>query len=105
MSNAVKHAVPASEIILSASPFPGGISVNVTNRGEAIPQQQQEKIFDRFYRADPSRHNSTEASGLGLAIVRSIMQLHQGTCRVGSEYGTTTFGLCFPDAPTTDRNV
>ncbi|PTA73970.1 heavy metal sensor histidine kinase [Serratia sp. Nf2] len=105
LSNAVKHAVPASEIILSASPFPGGISVNVTNRGEAIPQQQQEKIFDRFYRADPSRHNSAEASGLGLAIVRSIMQLHQGTCRVGSEYGTTTFGLCFPDAPTTDRNV
>lgn len=105
LSNAVRHAVPASEILLSATPSPGGISVNVTNSGEAIAQQQQEKIFDRFYRADPSRHNSAQASGLGLAIVRSIMQLHQGKCWVDSEYGATTFGLCFPEAPTADRDV
>lgn len=99
LSNAVRHAAPASDIKLTASALPGGISVEVVNRGETIAQSQQEKIFDRFYRVDPSRSNSAQSSGLGLAIVRSVMQLHQGDYWVRSESGITVFGLFFPENP------
>lgn len=75
------------------------MSVEVTNDGETLTAAQQEKIFDRFYRVDPSRHNSAHASGLGLAIVRSVMQLHHGRYWVNSHQGVTVFGLFFPDAP------
>ena len=105
LSNAVRYAAPASEITLSACTSPGGITVEVVNRGETIAQQQQEKIFDRFYRVDPSRHNSAQSSGLGLAIVRSVMQLHQGNCWVKSQHGTTTFGLFFPEAPVSAQGI
>jgi len=105
LSNAVRHAAPASEITFSAFSSPDGISVEVVNRGETITQQQQEKIFDRFYRVDPSRHNSAQSSGLGLAIVRSVMQLHQGNYWVKSEQGKTVFGLFFPVAPVKDQGV
>jgi len=98
LSNAVRHATPGSNIHLCATASQAGITVEVANRGEMITPSQQEKIFDRFYRTDPSRQNSAHSSGLGLAIVRSVMQLHQGQCWVKSEQGKTTFSLFFPDA-------
>ncbi|HEY6774113.1 MAG TPA: ATP-binding protein [Oxalicibacterium sp.] len=54
------------------------------------------RLFDRFYRVDSSRLGSAQASGLGLAIVRSIMQLHQGSCTVASDGQGTRFNLHFP---------
>nr|WP_279052123.1 ATP-binding protein [Cedecea davisae] len=55
-------------------------------------------MFDRFYRADPSRNDSAHSSGLGLSIANSIMLLHQGRCWVESRDGVTNFGLLFPDS-------
>lgn len=98
LSNAVRHAAPNSVIEMTATPSPEGMTVQVINQGETISKQHQERIFDRFYRADASRQNSAHSSGLGLSIVTSIMQLHQGRCWVESENGTTTFGLFFPNA-------
>lgn len=60
----------------------------------ALSAEQQARIFDRFWRADASRHQGS--SGLGLSIVRSIMRLHQGSCEVYSEQGVNRFTLRFP---------
>ncbi|WP_313681903.1 ATP-binding protein [Pantoea sp.] len=64
--------------------------------GHGIEPSYQERIFDRFYRADPSRKDSVNSSRLGLSIVSSIMQLHARSCWVESREGVTCFGLLFP---------
>ncbi|NIF31749.1 heavy metal sensor histidine kinase [Enterobacter sp. Cy-643] len=96
LSNAVRYAEPGSEIEIAARPEAEGMSIVVMNRGETISPAHQERLFDRFYRADPSRNDSAHSSGLGLSIVHSIMQLHQGRCWVESQAGVTRFGLWFP---------
>lgn len=70
--------------------------VEVTNRGAAIPPEQVERIFERFYRIDSSRHGAARNAGLGLAIVKAIMELHRGKVEVTSRDGRTTFTLYFP---------
>lgn len=96
LANAVRYALPGSQIEILAESTGEGMSIQVINQGETISPAHQERIFDRFYRADPSRNNSAHSSGLGLSIVSSIMQLHQGRCWVESKGGVTRFGLWFP---------
>ena len=68
----------------------------MTNEGEGIAPEHIERIFERFYRADPGRARGEGGSGLGLAIVRSIATLHNGKVEVVSVNGRTTFTLSFP---------
>jgi len=95
-SNALEHAEAASTIELAVSTQRGYAVVEVTNRGVAIPPEQVERIFERFYRIDSSRHGAARNAGLGLAIVKSIMELHRGKVEVASRDGRTTFTLYFP---------
>ena len=95
-SNALEHAQAGSTIELTVSTRPGYAVVEVTNRGAAIPPEQIERIFERFYRIDSSRHGAARNAGLGLAIVKSIMELHRGKVEVESRDGRTTFALYFP---------
>ncbi|MDR5665778.1 heavy metal sensor histidine kinase [Burkholderia cenocepacia] len=95
-SNALEHAQAASTIELAVSTQGGYAVVEVTNRGVAIPPEQVERIFERFYRIDSSRHGAARNAGLGLAIVKSIMELHRGKVEVASRDGRTTFALYFP---------
>ncbi|HDR9487581.1 TPA: heavy metal sensor histidine kinase [Burkholderia aenigmatica] len=95
-SNALEHAEAASTIELAVSTQAGYAVVEVTNRGAAIPPEQVDKIFERFYRIDSSRHGAARNAGLGLAIVKSIMELHRGKVEVASRDGRTTFALYFP---------
>jgi two-component system heavy metal sensor histidine kinase CusS len=98
LSNAVRHATPASAVRVRISQSKGSAEVRVTNRGDVIPSQQLERVFDRFYRLDASRARFSGGAGLGLAIVRSIMQAHGGRVSASSDTdaGTTTFTLQFP---------
>ena len=96
VSNALDHASSGSTISLRAEERAGYTAVSVTNAGHEIPAAHIEKIFDRFYRVDPSRHDSGKNSGLGLAIVKSIMELHRGKVDLNSAQGLTTFTLIFP---------
>ncbi|ANN78884.1 heavy metal sensor histidine kinase [Bordetella flabilis] len=96
LANAVRYAEADSEVLTVAEQGPDGTTLYVENRGPTIAPTQLERLFDRFYRADPSRHRSSESSGLGLSIVRSIMSLHRGTWRATSEGGVTRFTLLFP---------
>ncbi|KFL52360.1 histidine kinase [Burkholderia pyrrocinia] len=95
-SNALEHAEAESTIELAVSVQAGYAVVEVTNRGAAIPPEQVDRIFERFYRIDSSRHGAARNAGLGLAIVKSIMELHRGKVEVVSRDGRTTFALYFP---------
>ena len=75
----------------------------VTDSGLGIPQEDQARIFERFYRVDPSRSRSTGGTGLGLAIVKHVASTHNGEVKLFSKPGVgSTFTLCIPLA---DKNV
>lgn len=96
LANALRYAEPGTAISTVAQQEPDRTTIHVENRGPTIEPHHLERIFDRFYRADSSRHRSSESSGLGLSIVRSIMTLHGGTWHASSNNGTTRFTLVFP---------
>ncbi|MGS0742834.1 heavy metal sensor histidine kinase [Glaciimonas sp. GG7] len=97
MVNAVRYALPGSTVRLSAKPQAHGTWVEVENHGDPIPQEQLDRLFDRFYRGDQSRSEFTESNGLGLAIVRAIMLVHGGSAEVScSAAGLIRFRLYFP---------
>ncbi len=98
LANAVRHTPRGGEIELEAAPTPDGLRVTVANQGSHIDPAALERVFDRFYRADPARHNapaSPASTGLGLAIVRTIMELHGGRAHAESDATSTRFILNF----------
>ncbi len=98
LANAIRYADPGSTIAIGARQDADGTTLSVTNRGPDIAAEHLERLFERFYRADASRATDTQASGLGLSIVRSIMLLHLGTWQAASAEGQTCFELYFPHA-------
>ena len=72
------------------------IEISVSNQGPPIAPEHLPRLFDRFYRCDPSRAQPGDSGGLGLAIVRSILQMHGGAVRVDSGTDGTRFVLEFP---------
>ena len=63
----------------------------VRNEGEAIPKEEQEKIFERFYRVDKARNRNEKRYGLGLAIARQTVEKYKGTISVQCKNGITSF--------------
>ena len=78
VGNASRFAPNGSTVTVLVTRVDKNIKVSVIDRGEGIPEPLQEKVFDRFYRADNSRNRETGGSGLGLAIARSIVNAHGG---------------------------
>ncbi len=77
----------------------GGCRIEVENQGPVLNDETLRKLFDRFYRGDASRHQSSDSYGLGLAIVVAIMQLHGEDVSVEQpKPGTIRFSLLFPTA-------
>ncbi|MEK8049381.1 heavy metal sensor histidine kinase [Ideonella sp. DXS22W] len=103
LNNALRHARPGSTVTLTiATRAVGAARIAVANEGEPIPPQFHQRIFERMFRIDASRCQSSEGAGLGLAIVRSIMELHGGSVEVSSQAGEpTVFTLVFPAPPGT----
>jgi two-component system heavy metal sensor histidine kinase CusS len=95
-ANAIKYGAPHSELVIDATPCAEGIRLNVDNHGPTIPAEHLPRLFERFYRVDESRERSANSNGLGLSIVATIMQLHNGTCSASSQDGLTRFELVFP---------
>ncbi|WP_137909971.1 MULTISPECIES: heavy metal sensor histidine kinase [unclassified Burkholderia] len=97
LSNALAHAPRGTVIDVECRHTANSTTISVSDRGPGIAPPHLDRIFDRFYRADPARHDSASGTGLGLAIVRSIMHNHGGECGVVSEpHVRTTFWLRFP---------
>ena len=78
VGNASRFAPKGSTVTVLVTRVESSINISVIDRGEGIPEPLQEKVFDRFYRADNSRNRETGGSGLGLAIARSIVNAHGG---------------------------
>lgn len=98
LANALKYTLPGGRVVLAASNAPdGSTEIRVSDTGPGIPTEQLPRIFDRFYQGEKSRDQTSQGAGLGLAIVQSIMRLHQGRAEVSSRlgHGTTIF-LRFP---------
>ena len=92
LSNALKYSNEGGRIRISLNPRGKQREISVFNTGEAIPPEDQEKIFDRFWRGDPAHGRETGGHGLGLAIARSIVDTHRGKITVESREGEgTTF--------------
>ncbi len=97
--NALKYACdkPSARIEIGSETNGNEIHVFVKDSGPGIAEADQEKVFGLFQRLDPVR--TKEGSGVGLAIVRRIMELHGGRAWVESEVGNgATFWLAFPTA-------
>ena len=97
VENALKHTPVGGSVFLKTSIGEGNVRVEVSDTGKGIPPEQISRVFDRFYRVDPSRSSSSGGAGLGLSIVKSIMDLHAGTVEIRSEpsKGTSVI-LLFP---------
>lgn len=96
LANALRHATPGTEVTLASATWEDRLEVSVHNQGEPIAPQHLPRLFERFYRCDPSRNQPDDSGGLGLAIVRSIMQIHGGRVSVDSAESGTRFCLEFP---------
>ena len=100
LSNAVRYTPRGQRIAIALSAGPDGEArLEMRNPGPGIAPEHLGRVFDRFFRGDPSRERSQEGSGLGLAIVAAIMGLHRGETTVRSSPGSSTaFTLRFPPA-------
>lgn len=97
LANARAHTPAGTKIEVTAHSDKDGAYVSVIDNGPGLSLEDQERIFERFYRVDPSRQrNSKEGSGLGLSIVDAVMRAHGGAVSVKSELGQgATFTLHF----------
>lgn len=95
LDNAIKHSLEGSKITINLYNDKNNIILEVKNRGEPISKDEQEKIFDRFYRVDESRNRNNNRYGLGLAIAKNIVTSHNGKISVNCKDGYTTFKVIF----------
>ncbi len=95
LDNAIKHSIEGGEIQVLLKKQKSDIFLSVSNKGKDIPKNMQDKIFERFYRADESRNRDSNRYGLGLAIAKNIVENHKGKISVDSEKGITTFKILF----------
>lgn len=102
LSNALRHAEPGSTVDIAIACDHTRITLTVSNRGETIAPEQLPYIFERFHRAGAGRGKHGEGAGLGLAICRSIAEVHGGSLTVDSANGRTIFCLQLPRSPGTD---
>ena len=103
LSNAVRHSGAGTTLRVNIRSRADAVSIAIENTGDTIAPEYLERIFDRFFRVDPSRQRSGEGTGLGLAITRSIVLAHGGTIAVESALGVTIFTIELPKA--TDQPV
>lgn len=101
LSNALRYTPRSGTVVVRLSESDGLSNLTVENPGQTIPEHHLARLFERFYRADPSRQQATgEGTGLGLAITQAIVHAHQGQVSASSEAGTTCFSIQIPQAPT-----
>lgn len=97
LSNALRYTPAGASIQVELEQNANGSELRLSNPGPTIADEHLERLFDRFYRADPARREgSPHNAGLGLAITRSIIHAHQGQIHCTSVAGKTTFCVQFP---------
>ncbi len=95
LSNAIKFSPPGQAVYINAEPAEGGLSISVTDKGPGIPEEYQQRIFERFFKVPGSRQLH-QGTGLGLSISKEFMLAMGGNISVQSGPGSSTsFNLIF----------
>ena len=95
--NAVKYSPPDSRVIIRLVDLPDAVKIEVSDNGYGIREEDQGRIFDKFYRANAETAEDVKGSGLGLAFVREAIEAQGGQAAVTSTFGQgSTFSIIFP---------
>ncbi|MBX3098683.1 MAG: two-component sensor histidine kinase [Salinibacterium sp.] len=99
VSNAIQYSPKGTRVGIGVNCHEGIVEIAVTDQGVGIPDDDQDRVFERFFRTDPARSRNTGGSGLGLSIVKHVVQNHGGDVRVWSQSGHgSTFTIRLPQA-------
>ncbi|KAA0022340.1 sensor histidine kinase [Antrihabitans cavernicola] len=104
VENAIAYSPKGSQVSVSRSIRAGKVAIAVTDRGIGIAKEDQERVFERFFRVDKARSRATGGTGLGLAIAKHVAANHNGAISLWSKIGTgSTFTLRIPAYLETDH--
>jgi two-component system sensor histidine kinase BaeS len=98
VANALRHTPSGGTITLNAAQADGMATLSVSDSGGGIAPEHLPHVFERFYKVEASRASESTGSGLGLSITKAIIERHNGTIRVTSEPGRTTFTILLPQS-------
>lgn len=102
IDNAVAYSPEHTRVAVGVREREDAVEITVSDQGIGIPEEEIERIFERFYRVDPARSRATGGTGLGLSIVKHIAAAHGGDVSVWSSHGAgSTFTLHLPRHPVT----
>jgi signal transduction histidine kinase len=97
ISNAIKYTAPSTEVCVTVSTCNGDVLLQVSDQGPGIGEEDRNLLFDRFSRLARDKRTRDEGTGLGLAVTKELVLLHQGQITVESELGKgSTFCVQFP---------
>lgn len=97
VENAIRYSPEGTKVGVGVSERNGQVKISVKDQGPGIPEDEQDRIFERFYRVDPARSRQTGGTGLGLSIVKHVMAQHGGEVSLWSVPGEgSTFTLTLP---------
>lgn len=97
LENAIKYSDKGSEVLITTKEKEGSIFIDFIDQGKGIPKEKIKYIFDRFYRVDNSRSKTSGGNGIGLSIVKAVIELHGGSVSVTSKINKgSTFSIELP---------
>lgn len=99
LGNARNHTPPGTRVVTSLVESPGEVVLSVVDDGPGIPGEQREELFERFTRGDSSRQRATGSTGLGLSIVRAVVEAHGGSVTLDEDGTGAAFRVRMPRTP------
>jgi signal transduction histidine kinase len=105
LDNAIKYSGKVKQVSIATKTLGSNLSIEIADRGIGIPRAEQAKIFDKFYRVGNGLVHDVKGSGLGLSLVKHIVEAHNGTISVESDVGTgSRFTILLPSTKVTGEN-
>lgn len=98
IDNAIRHSENGNNIVVKLTESRTSVILSVANSGKLIPPEQQERLFDLFYRVDDARNSEDNHYGLGLAIAKAIVTTHNGKIEIRCYDGLVEFSVTIPKA-------
>jgi signal transduction histidine kinase len=98
--NAIKYTPPRGTVSVRTETRDNSIVIEVADTGIGVPPEEQDRIFEEFYRASNARQMESDGDGLGLSLVKRVIEMHGGSISFQSQLGAgTTFHIVLPRGP------